>query len=198
MNTGSPQSTERRRPIRLRAMQTLVLPESDGLQNFLRIDVESGMLRLYALKSAAYADATLALMSPVECGKFRQPKNYQLIVEALTDINVDIWQEANFDSDEEDFLTQWLLELYIIRHPPKADDRFAALMKLFIERFGKRTTEGYKLEFLLSHHRIAEIIGTTRSTVSRTISRMRSQGIIAIDENMHSLTWNLNADRDGC
>ncbi len=191
MSTSASRIPEKRRPIRLKAMQTLVLPQGTS-QHWLKIDVQSGVLRLATLKSEAQIEATLALMSPAECGTFRQPRNYQLLIEAVTDVCVEIGQETQPNLDEEDFLSQWLFELYIIRHPSKADERLTALIKLLIERFGKRTTEGFRLEFLLSHHRIAEIIGTTRSTVSRAISRMRSQELIKIDETKNSLTCQLN------
>ena len=76
MSTGGPQFAERRRPIRLRAMQSLVLPQRGTSQQRLNIDVQSGILRLATLKSSTQIEATLALMSPAECGTFRQPKNY--------------------------------------------------------------------------------------------------------------------------
>ncbi|MDB4484781.1 helix-turn-helix domain-containing protein, partial [bacterium] len=49
-------------------------------------------------------------------------------------------------------------------------------------KLGIRTPEGYKLEFLLSHSRLAEMIGATRSTVSRSLGVLRDKGVISIDE----------------
>ena len=188
MNTYSVQVMERKRPIRLKAMQSLVLPLGTS-QDWLRIGVQKGVLRLATLQHDSQAEATLALMSPTECGIFRRPRNYQLFIEAITDICVEISQEPIPAHDEEDFLAEWLFALHIVRHPAKADERLTALIKLLIERFGKRSSKGFQLEFTLSHHRIAEIIGTTRSTVSRAISRMRSKEILEIDEPSNSLTW---------
>ena len=54
--------------------------------------------------------------------------------------------------------------------------------ELLITRLGKRTSDGLLLEHKLSHARIAEIIGSTRSTVSRTISTLRKSKQIYIDE----------------
>ena len=55
-------------------------------------------------------------------------------------------------------------------------------LNLLASRLGKRTSEGLLLEFLLPHGRVAEIIGTTRSTVSRTISTLRKKDTVVIDE----------------
>ena len=54
--------------------------------------------------------------------------------------------------------------------------------RLMTTKLGKRTREGLLLEHTLSHARIAEIIGSTRSTVSRTISTLRKTQQIYIDE----------------
>ena len=72
----------------------------------------------------------------------------------------------------------------------KSEDRLKSLLKLLITRLGKRTAEGYKLQFLLSHSRLAEMIGTTRSTVSRSLGALRSKGIISIDEMKEELITN--------
>ena len=55
-------------------------------------------------------------------------------------------------------------------------------LNLLASRLGKRTSEGLLLEFLLPHGRVAEIIGTTRSTVSRTIRTLRKKDTLVIDE----------------
>ena len=75
-----------------------------------------------------------------------------------------------------------MFQLHAIRHPIKAEDRLLKLFELLICRFGKRTSKGYLLEFLLPHSRIGEIIGATRSTVSRGISTLKRAKLIEIDE----------------
>ena len=56
------------------------------------------------------------------------------------------------------------------------------LFRLLTTKLGKRTQVGLLLEHKLSHARIAEIVGSTRSTVSRTISTLRKSKQIYIDE----------------
>ena len=56
------------------------------------------------------------------------------------------------------------------------------LFELLCQRLGKRAIDGYLLEFLLPHARIAEIIGATRSTVSRSIGGLKRSEQISIDE----------------
>ena len=80
-----------------------------------------------------------------------------------------------------------MFQLRAVRHPIKAEDRLLKLFELLISRFGKRTSKGYLLEFLLSHSRIGEIIGATRSTVSRGISTLKRTKPIEIDELKHQL-----------
>ena len=118
MSTSASRIPEKRRPIRLKAMQSLVLPQGTS-QHWLKIDVQSGVLRLATLKSEAQIEATLALMSPAECGTFRQPRNYQLLIEAVTDVCVEIGQETQPNLDEEDFLSQWLSNFTSLGIPQK-------------------------------------------------------------------------------
>ena len=75
-----------------------------------------------------------------------------------------------------------MFHLHTIKHPIKAEDRLLKLFKLLISCFGKRTSKGYLLEFFLSHSHIDEIIGATRSTVSRGISTLTRAKLIELDE----------------
>ena len=69
-----------------------------------------------------------------------------------------------------------------MRNETNLENRLMKFFKLLITRLGKRTSEGLLLEHTLPHARIAEIIGSTRSTVSRTIGSLRKSQQIYIDE----------------
>ena len=69
-----------------------------------------------------------------------------------------------------------------MRHETNLENRLIKFFRLLITRLGKRTSEGLLLEHTLSHARITEIVGSTRSTVSRTISALRKTRQIYIDE----------------
>ena len=76
----------------------------------------------------------------------------------------------------------WIIQLHIVRHETNLENRLMKFFRLLMTRLGKRTSEGLLLEHTLSHARIAEIVGSTRSTVSRTISTLRKTQQIYIDE----------------
>lgn len=183
MNTNINQSGATTSQLRLKKNQTLVLSKPSGHQR-IAIDLAAGLLRISTCHRDDQNDITLALMSPLECGTFHYPRTCQLRLEALAETNLSICFDIpqNIDTETDDFLSEWLLELHYVRNPAKAEERVSALLRLLAERFGKRTPEGMRLDFLLPHARIAEMIGTTRSTVSRTLSSMRKTEEILIDE----------------
>ena len=172
--------------VSLRKTQSLVLSKPSEHQ-WIDIEIKKGLLRISTHQELEQADITMAIMSPLECGRFRYPKSCQLTIEALADTNLVICFNAEYNHHDDDFLNDWLLALHFVRNPAKADERLLALLRLLSERFGKRTTEGFQLEFLLPHSRIAEMIGATRSTVSRTLSAMRKSRLIAVDELRETL-----------
>jgi len=109
----------------------------------------------------------------MEEGGFLHPKSCNLQLEALSESTLTIQYGQELISRQDDFLTEWLMALHIARRPVKADERLLNLLKLLVNRLGRRTKEGCTLSFLLSHSRLAEIIGTTRSTVSRSMAKLR-------------------------
>ena len=126
-------------------------------------------------------------MSSLDDCKFCHPDSQNLQIEAITDCIIRINNEQKAHTSNDDFLQEWIFRLYTVRHPIKSEDRLKSLLRLLIIRLGKRTQEGYKLQFLLSHSRLAEMIGTTRSTVSRSLGALKEKGIISIDEMKEEL-----------
>ncbi len=154
------------------------------------INISHGLVRLATSQSKCKTDITLAFISKTETGRFHYPRSSQLFIEAITETSFEIARSKNLHHESIDFLSDWLFELHLIRNPAKAEERLEALLDLLIERLGKRTSEGYKLEFLLPHSRIAEMIGTTRSTVSRTIGAMKRSGKLKINSDQNYLILN--------
>ncbi len=104
----------------------------------------------------------------------RLPVETNFLLEALTET----FLEINYFEDsksEDDLLCKWMFDLHLVRHPVGADARLIALLKLLVNHFGIRRGDGYFLPFSLGHARMAELIGTTRSTVTRQISILRKQ-----------------------
>lgn len=86
-----------------------------------------------------------------------------------------------------DLVAEWLLGLHLVRHPVGSDARLISLLQLLVTRFGTRTATGYELPFLLSHSRMAELIGATRSTVTRQLIALRNDGLLQVSQTKESL-----------
>ena len=149
-----------------------------------------GIIRLSTVRNESRPEITVALMSPLDDCTFCHPSSENLQIEAITDSVIKIKNEHKIHEAGDDFLQEWIFRLYTVRHPIKSEDRLKSLLKLLTVRLGKRTSEGYKLQFLLSHSRLAEMIGATRSTVSRSLGALKDKGIISIDEMREELVIN--------
>jgi len=154
------------------------------------IFVEQGIIRLSTVANEINPEITVALISPLDNGSFHHPNSENLQIEAITDTVIKIFNEQKIHTANDDFLQEWIFQLYTVRHPIKTEERLKSLLRLLILKIGSRTPEGYKLEFLLSHSRLAEMIGATRSTVSRSLGVLKDKGIISIDEMKGELVAN--------
>ena len=68
-----------------------------------------------------------------------------------------------------------------------AEARLIALFQLLVEEFGFRHKETYSLPFWLSHARLAEIISTSRGTVTRQITYLRKSMDLSLATDQGSL-----------
>lgn len=78
---------------------------------------------------------------------------------------------------------QWLIALQLVRHPVGTEARLVALFQLLVMQFGIRRSDGYLLPFTIPHSRLAELIGATRSTVTRQINALRQQDELRLWED---------------
>jgi hypothetical protein len=79
-----------------------------------------------------------------------------------------------------DAVNEWTLQLLRIRHLGNAEQRLHALFALLVTRLGRRCGDWCDLPFRLTHERIGELIGTTRVTTTRLISRFRAAELIRV------------------
>jgi hypothetical protein len=79
-----------------------------------------------------------------------------------------------------DPVNEWTLQLLRIRHLGQAEQRLHALLALLVNRLGRRCGSWCDLPFRLTHERIGELIGTTRVTTTRLISRIRQAQLIEV------------------
>ncbi len=79
-----------------------------------------------------------------------------------------------------DAVNEWTLQLLRIRHLGNAEKRLHALLSLLARRLGRRCGSWCDLPFRLTHERIAELIGTTRVTTTRLLSRFRNADLLLV------------------
>ena len=74
----------------------------------------------------------------------------------------------------------------------RVEDRLHYLLLLMQREMGQPVAEGTRLEVRLTHQNLANAIGTTRVTVTRLLSKLKSEGAITLDRERHIV---LNHDR---
>ena len=187
MNTEHQHRKNRGRPISLNSYETVRLEKPQAGEN-IEITVKSGVIRIAGNQSNNAKDITLAFACRADAFKFHYPEELEITIEAITDTTYLTESISKIESDTSDALMDWIIQLHIVRHETNLESRLMKFFELMMTRLGRRTPEGLLLEHTLSHARIAEIIGSTRSTVSRTISALRKSKQIYIDELRSQIT----------
>ncbi|QNI61364.1 helix-turn-helix domain-containing protein [Synechococcus sp. TAK9802] len=181
MNTENQHRKKGGRSISLNSHETIRL-ERPQAGEIAEITVKSGVIRIAGEQSNNAKDITLAFACRADAFKFHYPEDLEITVEAITDTTYIVESIEKKGSDTSDAIMEWIIQLHIVRHETNIENRLMKFFRLLITKLGKRTSEGLLLENTLPHARIAEIIGSTRSTVSRTISTLRKSQQIYIDE----------------
>ena len=181
MNTERQQQNKRGRQISLNSHETVHLERPQSGED-IEITVKSGVIRIAAIQSKNAEDITLAFTCRTDIFKFHYPRDLEITIQAITDTTYFVESRKKTESNTSDAIMDWIIQLHIVRNEANLESRLMKFFELLITRLGKRTPEGLLLEHTLPHARIAEIIGSTRSTVSRTISTLRKSQQIYIDE----------------
>ncbi|MEX1318049.1 MAG: helix-turn-helix domain-containing protein [Synechococcaceae cyanobacterium] len=178
------------RSITLAAHQSLLLARDSQDANCLKLSVREGIGRIAACFSQAggrsWSDVTLAFATSEDCPWLRLPVATSCLLEAQTPLCCDLQPVSNCPVTH-DLISDWLLELHLVRHPVGADLRLRSLLQLLVQRFGRRSAAGYQLPLALGHARMAELIGSTRSTVTRQISLLRQQQLLSLEPSGNAL-----------
>ena len=181
MNTDRQQQNKRGRQISLNSHETVHLERPQSGED-IEITVKSGIIRIAAIQSKNAEDITLAFTCRTDIFKFHYPRDLEITIQAITDTTYFVESRKKTESNTSDAIMDWIIQLHIVRNEANLESRLMKFFELLITRLGKRTPEGLLLEHTLPHARIAEIVGSTRSTVSRTISALRKSEQIYIDE----------------
>ena len=181
MNTERQQQNKKGRQISLNSHETVHLERPQSGED-IEITVKSGVIRIAAIQSKNAEDITLAFTCRTDIFKFHYPRDLEITIQAITDTTYFVESRKKTESNTSDAIMDWIIQLHIVRNEANLESRLMKFFELLITRLGKRTPEGLLLEHTLPHARIAEIVGSTRSTVSRTISALRKSEQIYIDE----------------
>lgn len=169
------------RSIELQAGHTFRLPSHRSLTPALQLCVQKGIGRVSAQHGLSLADVSLAFCSTAETAfLWLQPSSVWLL-EALTPMELQV-EVIETTPEGADLIAEWQWHLHLARHPVGAKQRVVNLLRLMIFQFGLRVPQGYRLPFALGHGRIAELIGVTRSTVTRQFTVLRQNRLLQVDQ----------------
>lgn len=140
------------------------------------IQVLEGIARVYC-PCEETEGMTLAFLQPGDQLRTDRLCSEGVCVEALTPLCFRSEAEAS-DGTGFDPVNEWTLQLLRIRHLGSAEQRLHALFGLLVRRLGRRCGPWCDLPFRLTHERIGELIGTTRVTTTRLISRIRQAELL--------------------
>jgi hypothetical protein len=161
--------------LQLREGQTYLLDQCSDQRRCVQIACEQGVARLAVGFDDTFPEVTLAFCGDPEGQWLRLPQGVMLMLEAVSPCNLRL-HYAEHCPEHHDLLMQWLIALHLVRHPVGTEPRLVALFQLLVMHFGIRRSDGYLLPFSIAHSRLAELIGATRSTVTRQINGLRQQG----------------------
>ena len=140
------------------------------------IEVLDGIARVYC-PCEETEGMTLAFLQSGDQLRTDRLCSEGVCVEALTPLCFRSDAELN-DAGGFDSVNEWTLQLLRIRHLGNAEQRLQALFALLVNRLGKRCGDWCQLPFRLTHERIGELIGSTRVTSTRLISRLRTADLL--------------------
>ena len=167
--------------LQLTVGQSILLSSQTDQSRYVRLFFQQGIARISGSFGDHFPDITLAFCGDSESSWIRLPDCSNFLLEALTNSSIGLHYADNCPK-EQDLLWDWLFDFHLVRHPVGAEARLVALLKLLIGRFGIRRSEGYELPFPLGHARMAELIGATRSTVTRQITLFRNKNDLQLIE----------------
>ncbi|MFM9041087.1 MAG: helix-turn-helix domain-containing protein [Vulcanococcus sp.] len=142
------------------------------------IEVLEGMARVYC-PCEETEGMTLAFLQPGDQLRTDRLCSEGVCVEALTPLLFSTEGEASAVSGF-DPVNEWTLQLLRIRHLGNAEQRLHALLALLVRRLGRRCGDWCDLPFRLTHERIGELIGATRVTTTRMISKIRQADLLEV------------------
>lgn len=147
--------------------------DTDGHQQIIRISGPGDLLGYGSLLSGERHDATAeTLEDSTIC--FIEKRNFMHLLETHPKIALKFMQTLALDLQNA-HRTMFTLAYKSVR------ERLAELLLLLHTRYGRKTSEGIRLDISLTRREIAEIIGATQESVIRLVSEFRQKGYLQVD-----------------
>ena len=111
-------------------------------------------------------------------GNLSKMDPYQM--ECLTPVDVTLVPLGEFSRHPEPLLNhiRQVEEFLVIRSAKKVEAMLIKLLVWLADRFGHAVDQGRAIDLKLTHQDMAEMLGTTRVTVTRVLKQFEDQGII--------------------
>jgi len=156
--------------------QQTVLLDPSGRDQATVLEVMEGICRVYC-PCEETEGMTLAFLQSGDRLRTDRLCSDGACIEALTALK---FRRDSVSSEElgMDAVNEWTLQLLRVRHLGQAEQRLHALLVLLVSRLGLRCSDAFQLPFRLTHDRFGELIGATRVTTTRLLSKWRQAGLV--------------------
>lgn len=162
-------------PMSMPRLQTVLLDPA-GREQATVLEVMEGICRVYC-PCEETEGMTLAFLQSGDRLRTDRLCSEGACIEALTALK---FRRDAVSTDELgiDSVNEWTLQLLRVRHLGQAEQRLHALLALLVNRLGLRCSDAFQLPFRLTHDRFGELIGATRVTTTRLLSKWRHAGLV--------------------
>ena len=158
---------------------------NESVNRLFQLKIIDGFIRLYCVNENENTpnESTLALIHAGQTQSFSWNNHRRLMIEALEASRVEFNPKDQLVESNQ-FLENWILNLYEIKQPADSLERLMKLL-LLLASGNRCDQDGCSVDQTtisgLSHRRIGEIISSTRPTVSRHLGWMQRQKLIDVD-----------------
>jgi CRP-like cAMP-binding protein len=157
----------------------LILPETDAV-----IEVQEGVVALSVVHHDG-AQVLLGLCGPGQTliGHPHDTCSLQLVAHTDSAVTFRSWAEAARSPDFNERLRSRLQHLEAwaaMQARPHLDQRIMGLLSLLADQFGQPHEQGTLINTRITHVQLASAVGTTRSTITRTLGDLKARGLLGL------------------